>query len=289
MTNDTQNQQEMSHETQDADSRHADRVEAYEERKANRIERMENRADRAAALAVELSNRARKMGEAIPFGQPILIGHHSENRDRNYRGRIHSLHERAFKLEKFAESSARRAEVAGTNHAISSDDPNAPDKLGAKLARLEKDQAMMKAANGAWKKAGAAGLAAIGWTDAEIAAIEVTIARAWSCEKRPFARYALTNNGAEIRRLKKRIVETQAINERALKDDEVTQVGACQVIRAFADNRLRIAFPGKPPRETITALKRGGFRWSPSVGMWQAYLTRGREYNAQQIVAAFNV
>ncbi|MEE8059026.1 MAG: DUF3560 domain-containing protein [Pseudomonadales bacterium] len=34
--------------------------------------------------------RAKDMAPVIPFGQPILVGHHSEHRDRRYRDRIHN-------------------------------------------------------------------------------------------------------------------------------------------------------------------------------------------------------
>ena len=36
------------------------------------------------------------MASAIPFGQPILVGHHSEGRDRRYRDRIHNTFGKAF-------------------------------------------------------------------------------------------------------------------------------------------------------------------------------------------------
>ena len=49
--------------------------------------------------ADRLHTDARDMASIIPFGQPILVGHHSEKRDRNYRGRIHKKFERSFEAQ----------------------------------------------------------------------------------------------------------------------------------------------------------------------------------------------
>ena len=50
----------------------------YEQKKAARVERMRRRA---AWLRVEAARKAvqsHNIGRNIPFGQPILVGHHSE-------------------------------------------------------------------------------------------------------------------------------------------------------------------------------------------------------------------
>ncbi|MGH7327645.1 MAG: DUF3560 domain-containing protein, partial [Polyangiaceae bacterium] len=61
---------------------------------------------RAAHLKEEAgaaSTAARERADRIPFGQPILIGHHSEKRHRRDLERIHRGHERAFELSRAAE------------------------------------------------------------------------------------------------------------------------------------------------------------------------------------------
>lgn len=40
---------------------------------------------------------------------------------------------------------------------------------------------------------------------------------------------------------------------------------------APSENRIRIFFNGKPDSSTIAELKRHAFRWTPSLGCWQAY------------------
>ncbi len=60
----------------------------YEERRQEKLERYQELADKNLKKAEDEFDQAHKMAEVIPFGQPILVGHHSEKRDRNYRKRI---------------------------------------------------------------------------------------------------------------------------------------------------------------------------------------------------------
>jgi hypothetical protein len=80
----------------------------YEQKRQDRIDRNESRADKARRLAEQIEASARKRAEAIPFGQPILIGHHSETRDRNYRGRIVRDYGRASTLRAYAVDADRK-------------------------------------------------------------------------------------------------------------------------------------------------------------------------------------
>lgn len=63
-------------------------VERKVERAGARAIRYEERAEKAQATGEALLDQAHKMGDCIPFGQPILVGHYSEGRDRRYRDRI---------------------------------------------------------------------------------------------------------------------------------------------------------------------------------------------------------
>lgn len=62
----------------------------YEEKQARRKAYYEAKSEKLRYEAEELHERAHKMTSVIPFGQPILIGHHSERRDKRYRERIHN-------------------------------------------------------------------------------------------------------------------------------------------------------------------------------------------------------
>jgi len=60
----------------------------FEERKQNRIEYVKDQLAKNETQSESLFNQAQQMASVIPLGQPILVGHHSESRDRNYRGKI---------------------------------------------------------------------------------------------------------------------------------------------------------------------------------------------------------
>jgi len=61
---------------------------SYELKQAARRERLLTRADQLREAAQRLAHRASEQAATIPLGQPILIGHHSETADRNFRARI---------------------------------------------------------------------------------------------------------------------------------------------------------------------------------------------------------
>lgn len=68
-------------------------------RAAERAVNSDNRAKKAEERSEQLFEKAHDMASIIPFGQPILVGHHSEKRDRNYRNRIHNTMRKAFEEE----------------------------------------------------------------------------------------------------------------------------------------------------------------------------------------------
>ena len=66
---------------------------------------------RIAATFKALQAQGRKALEAIPFGQPILIGHHSERSDRKFRARATGKISKAFELAHQADHLEQRAEA----------------------------------------------------------------------------------------------------------------------------------------------------------------------------------
>jgi len=118
----------------------------YEAKQADRKARLEARAVQAEAQAATTYDRAKQMGEAIPFGQPILVGHHSEGRDRNYRQRIHNTYGKAFDLQKKADHYVKKAAAVGDG-GVSSDDPDAIAKLMRQVEQLTAHQEHMKKIN----------------------------------------------------------------------------------------------------------------------------------------------
>jgi Domain of unknown function (DUF3560) len=81
-----------------------DATRSFAEAEAERTERAEERAERFAGYADNASTRsdARSRSghqalDAIPMGQPILVGHHSEKRDRAYRDRAFGNLDKSFR------------------------------------------------------------------------------------------------------------------------------------------------------------------------------------------------
>lgn len=97
----------------------------FEESRQKRIENAKRMAAKAEREAEELYNEAKKMSSAIPFGQPILVGHHSAGRDRRYRDKINNKFVKAFKTQDKTKYYAEKADTIESNDSIFGDDPKA--------------------------------------------------------------------------------------------------------------------------------------------------------------------
>jgi hypothetical protein len=258
---------------------------AYEHKRQARIKLNESRADKARRLAEQIEAGARKRADAIPFGQPILVGHHSEKRDRNFRGRIVRDYERASRLRAYAAECEHKAVAAQNNASIFSDDPNAPARLREKLGERQARQQQMKKLNTAWRKSGKAGLLRCGLSDAQADSIVQGIGRAYSWGKLPYPSYSLGNNNDEIRRIKQRLIEADAKALQFDREDTAERRDGVTVPRAYSENRLRLRFSGRPAPELIHALKSHRIRWAPSEGVWQRHLSVTADYAAEQVLA----
>ena len=164
---------------------------------------------------------------------------------------------------------------------ISADDPQAVQKLEKKLESLEKSQETMKAVNAYYRKHktldGCPHL-----SPEQLEKLKADMASSWHLGDKPFATWALSNNSAEIRRVKDRI---KSISQQK----EIGFVGwefdGGKVEANTEANRLQIFFEDKPDEATREALKSNGFRWSPKAGAWQRQLTSNAYYAADYIKA----
>lgn len=271
---------------------------AYEAKQDARRARLEAAADRAHARADAAFKRA-DMSEAatgIPFGQPILVGHHSEARHRRAIAKADSAMRTSIEESKRAEELRDRAASVGSG-GISSDDPDAIAKLTAELEKAEQAQEQMKAANKIirkWVKRGVTHESK--GPDFEALAGELAaLGRAFTPEKvrdlaKPylgsvgFASFTLSNNSANITRIKKRIEVLKAAATRETKTHDYP--GICTVIENTEANRVQFIFPEKPDAETREMLKSNGFRWAPSESAWQRQLNNAGIYAARRVLAA---
>lgn len=181
-------------------------------------------------------------------------------------------------LNEFVEwDKAARARILRTGQpprAISSDDPEAVDKVRAKIAGLEEDRTRAKAINKVCR-------------DPKLTEDQKreTLRDVYKCPPRAIQNalqpdwgkpglpdYYLTNLGAEVRRLEARAKVLEALAVRP--EVRVTFAVPGTDLRGYAkenseENRLQAFFPGKPGRDVLEALPRAGFHWSPSRGCWQ--------------------
>lgn len=216
-----------------------------------------------------LSARSRCVSSMITGPSRFPTAHNTKRGDAADKRRIElmSYRERALAQIKKVLQPELQPIMAG--------DSNAVERLREKLAERERDQQRMKDANAAIRKhakkgAGAqvAALIALGFHEKTARALLTPD----FCGRMGVADYQIRNNSSEIRRLKARLegLERDKAAEAVELEGERTRLEDCP-----ADNRVRLFFPGKPDEETRARLKRSGFRWSPSLGCWQAYRNHG--------------
>ena len=252
----------------------------YEERQEARRERYEALAERAEAESTERADISHKMASAIPFGQPV----HGV-RDRSYRDKIGKQMDKAVEASRKAAYWKRKADSVGLG-GISSDDPDAAKKLGAKLKERTKQQDYMKAVNAALRLKdtvkGDARLEALGMGPDEIAARRQP--NEWG-RIGVFPRWMLSNNSSEIRRIKQRI---EALGKAQEREDEAEDVETDLYTYRIEDNRVQFIFEGKPEPAVRGILKRYAFRWSPSRGAWVRQATANGIYAAKRVRKELN-
>ncbi len=98
-----------------------------------------------------------------------------------------------------------------------------------------------------------------------------------------FAAYQLSNNNANIRRMKERVKELQAKEDTPSSEIEFNG-GA--IIDNADDDRVQIDFDEKPDDDMRSKLKESEWRWARSTGVWQRKRTSAALVSAKQIVGA---
>ncbi|MEM8500901.1 MAG: DUF3560 domain-containing protein [Pseudomonadota bacterium] len=254
----------------------------YQEQQGARKDRMLQRAEKARAESQTTYNRAKDMASVIPFGQPILVGHHSEQRDRRYRDKIHTTFGKAFELDSKADHYQQKASSVG-DAGIASNDPDAIEKLTRKLAGLVESQETMKAVN---KIARQKNLS----SDDKVAEIvnanllsktqAIAILKSDSVRGIGFASYSLSNNNAEIRRTRRRIAQLQRLRQSTpiqFENDDFSM--------GIDNGRVCVEFSGGKPSESVRALlKRSAFKWSRYQGAWVRKATANAVADAERLL-----
>ncbi len=170
--------------------------------------------------------------------------------------------------------------ICGTGRGgISTDDPEAVQKLKIKLAGLEQDQERMKAVNAYYRKHKTLDDCPL-LSPEQIEKLRASMARDWRTDPKPYPSFHLTNNSAVIRQTKKRIEE---LSQKAETEYEGWAFEGGEVKMNRQANRLQVFFDEKPDRDICSAMRHGGFKWAPSVGAWQRQLTGNAIYAAKHM------
>lgn len=220
-------------------------------------------------LCASLSARARVMSPMItgPSNFPV---HQNEKRCSTYQRRIGEL----IEYRKRALRAIGRI-LWPVQYSIPSSAPDAVSLLQAEIDKKRAFQELMKAANklvrsklGDEEKISA--IVALGIPEQHAR----ELLKPDFCGRVGFPDYALQNNLAEIKRLERRVASVSAMKSSPYREE---QRGDVLVIRDPDAGRIQLKYPGKPDHSTRDTLKKNGFRWAHSLGVWQRHLNRAGE------------
>lgn len=207
-------------------------------------------------------------------------------RNQKANDRAHAKREKFYAWEKKALARIRKNQdiypELRTLGPIKSGESDTIDRLTKKLAEREALQAKMKEANKIIrsKKDVQTRLKALGFSDRVIS--EIT--RPDWANRLGFAPFQLSNNNAEIRRLKDRIAQEEKTQARQADGPVRIDFKGGFVEEDTTDNRLRIYFDEIPPADLRTQLKRRGWKWSRKNMAWQRQNTEAAWNNAAYIL-----
>lgn len=178
----------------------------YRERREARAKRLREWAGKREAKSEAAFGSAQTLAAGIPFGQPILVGHHSQRRAERDRDRITASMDRGLEHARKAESMSSRAanieaQLAG---AIYSDDEDAVEQLAARIAKLEAERDRIKAYNASCRK-GARDVSLLDESQRGELATVMRVAAYSMGKGGQFPAYHLTNLSGNIARNKKRL------------------------------------------------------------------------------------
>lgn len=227
----------------------------YQQMREDKQARYEELAKKNHALANQQFEQAIKMGQVIPFGQPILVGHHSEKGDRNYRNKIDKKMEKSFETNNKAKHYDEKVKSMSHNGAISRDDPEAVTKLKAKI---ENQMKLHKKAKDLRKE----------FRDNKEEKIKKYGDREYWSKYYLLESY-MTGYLTEAKRCKERIADIEALLK--IPDIDETING----VRLYTeDARVRLDFGYKPDEETRGKMKSHGWKWSRYNMVWQNFINQ---------------
>jgi hypothetical protein len=209
-----------------------------------------------------------------------------EKRNATVNKRLNELVEWQEKALDRLRSTYNPARIA--NAPIMADDPDGVAKLQEKLDQLKANHEKMKAHNKIMRGKGTAAekMTALTALHGDEAAVIKELKNLGIMGANVYT-FALTNNGANIKRIEERVkaLSTQqaAVASGAAVLTENTIANGVTVERDPADVRLRLRFPDKPVAAVRELLKKHGFHYSPTQTAWQRQLTNNAEWTLREI------
>lgn len=231
----------------------------FKEKRERRIERAEALSEKNEAMADSRYKSFRAIGDRIPMGQPIMIGHHSEKSHRADLKRMDNHMKKISEHVKASEHYKEKAESIRRSKLILSDDPDAIEKLESKVEGMQQVLDEMKRINKEWRKKGSLDLVDC---DDKMRERALSNMNCWRGGP-PFPAYSLTSYSTKIREMKKRAARLEKASE-----FESFEIEGVKVF--LEDGYIKLNFPEKPGQETINTIKRSplAFKWSRFQGMW---------------------
>lgn len=250
---------------------------SYEERQQARKLRYERQAAAAREQAIKDSDEGVSMLKVLPPGQPILVGHHSESKHRNLLERSDNRMRKSIENDEKATYYESKAYSVGKG-GVSSDDPQAIEKIEQKIKNLEETHKRMKAANIILRKNphDKDGILALGFSED----ICSDIMKPSVFGKYGFESFQLTGKRAEIKRLQQRL---NGLKKRSQGEASEVRIQDYVYRHDPKENRVMFIFDGKPDEKTRSVLKSHSFKWSPRRGAWVRQATGNAFYAAKKV------
>jgi hypothetical protein len=259
----------------------------FHEKRQRQINTAYDLAQKHQQKATQFKNQFHTLSDLIPIGQPILIGHHSEKRHRNHLRKIDSALHNSVIHSDLAEKYNKKASRLNSDTSISSDDPDALDKLEKKKSRLIADRTTYKEINKIVRQTPRNHCTPekMDTLKVQFGLSEKTILSLFVPSKvhgTGLPTYVLSNLSNRIKSIQARIDSLKNQKGFTMSFPRVKVVGSIK------NNRVQMFFNEKPPADIRKQLKSSGFRWSPSAGAWQRHLSNAAKYHAEQIAKSFS-
>ena len=252
-------------------------AEKVADRRPDVAEKAEKLADLYAKLLADYYNANFRIDQMCPS---VMIAGPSNFPIRKKEKQIQAWDRNREKYERCKEIEDKIRNLLNGKEVITAGDPGAIEKLKNKLTNLEQAQETMKAVNAFYRKHKTLdGCPNLPWE--EIEKLKSSMTDSWRADPKPFESWALSNNNAEIRRVKERIKNLEEVKAQPADKKEYDGFLVVEDPEAM---RIKLLFDDKPSAEVRDVLKKNGFRWSPRANAWQTQLTNNGRYRLERVL-----